>query len=291
MGLFGSSNIGLFDGGDAPVEQLFTTNGTWSCCPGALKIEVIAVGGGGGGNGGGKCNVGANRGNAGGQGGGGGGFVIATLLGAQVPTSACVTIGAAGSGAPITNGNGSGCNGTDGGNTSFGTCLIACGGKAGNNGSGTTRLGGYANATFGGVNGCGGLGGAATINTGTGFARSGNCGGEMVMTCFTPQSNLNGRDGEAGIVSPRGGGAAGAVAKDGSGVAYCGLGGVGYGGFTCCGLTIGGGGQGGNAEACAGTNATSYGGGGGGSAATLSGQSEAAGAGFQGVVKVIQYFR
>jgi hypothetical protein len=291
MGLFGTTNIGLFDGGDAPVEQVFTSNGTWSCCPGALRICVIAVGAGGGGDSGGVSNIAACRANAGGPGGGGGGFVAAALSSAQIPTSACVIIGAAGSGAIANTSAGNGYKGTDGGDTCFGSCLIARGGKAGDTGGVSPRLGGSANVTLnGGINGCAGAGGTATIVTGTGVAIQGNCGGDQIATCWTPQSALSGRDGEAAFLSPRGGGGGGAIGRDNVGNYCCGLGGAAYASFTCCGLSIGGGGAGGNAPDTAGSNATGYGGGGGSSAGSLT-CSAAAGSGGAGVIKVIQYFR
>ena len=273
----------------APVEQTFTASGTWSCCPGTVCIEVIAVGGGGGGNGGGVCNIAGNRANAGGQGGAGGSFVIATLTAGQVPSSTCVIIGAAGSGAAATTTAGYGCAGTKGGDTCFGSCLVAGGGCAGENGNPPPRLGGYSNVTYGGINGCGGKPSVAVITSGTGTATLGNCGGEMVATCYTPQAALSGGGGQGGLISGKGGGGAGAIAKDGFSNLYCGLGGAGAIGFTCCGITLGDGGNGANATDCAGSSATGYGAGGGGSSASLT-CSPAAGNGGAGVLKVIQYF-
>jgi hypothetical protein len=287
------SGIGIIDSffsaPPAPVEQLFTASGTWSCCPGTVCIEVIAVGGGGGGNGGGVCSSIFNNANAGGQGGAGGSFVIATLTGGQVPTSTCVIIGAAGSGAPATTTAGRGCQGTNGGDTCFGSCLVAGGGCAGDNGGTPPRLGGYVRVSYGGVNGCGGKPGVATITTGTGTATVGNCGGEMLATCFTPITELRGRDGDGGLVSGKGGGAGGAIGGNNAGTCCCGAGGNGAIGFTCCGITLGNGGNGAAAPNGAGSNATGYGAGGGGSSGALF-CSPAAGNGGDGVLKVIQYF-
>ena len=286
------SGIGIIDSffsAPAPVEQTFTANGTWTCCSGAVCIQVIAVGGGGGGNGGGVCNIIGNRANAGGQGGAGGSLVIATLSAAQIPTSTCVIVGSAGSGAPATTTAGYGCQGTNGGNTCFGSCLVAGGGCAGENGNPPPRLGGYSNVTYGGINGCGGVPGVATITTGTGTATCGNGGGIMRATCYTPIAEFAGGDGGTSRLSGRGGAGGGAIGRDPSGNYYCGAGGVAYAGFTCCGLCIGGGGAGAAAPNGQGSSATGYGGGGGGSSASTT-CSPSAGNGTPGVLKVIQYF-
>lgn len=272
-----------------PVVQCFTSNGTWSCCTGATCIEVVAIGAGGGGDGGGVCNLIFNKGNAGGPGGAGGSFIIAILSGAQVPASTCVIIGAAGLGAPATNSNGNGCQGTKGGDTCFGSCLVAGGGCPGNNGSPPPRLGGYVVVTYGGINSCGGKPSLATITTGTGTATLGNCGGGMNATCFTPLSALAGQPGESSLVSGRGGGAGGSIMGNNAGVCCCGVGGAGGANFTCCGLTIGGGGAGANAPSCGGFNAIGCGGGGGSSAGSLS-CSAPGGNGGAGIMQVTQFF-
>ena len=287
------SGIGIIDSAATviplPVEQCFTSNGTWSCCAGVVCIQVIAVGGGGGGNGGGVCNNIFNTANAGGQGGAGGSFVIATWSGVQVPTSTCVIIGAAGLGAAATTSAGNGCQGTNGGNTCFGSCLVAGGGCAGDGGQVDARKGGYSRVSYGGVNGCGGKPTVATITTGTGTATLGNCGGEMRATCFTPITELAGKDGDGGLVSGKGGGAGGAIGGNNAATCCCGAGGVGAIGFTCCGITLGNGGAGAAAPGGVGSNATGYGAGGGGSSGDLF-CSPAAGNGGAGILKVIQYF-
>jgi hypothetical protein len=250
---------------------------------------VIAVGGGGGGNGGGVCNNIFNSANAGGQGGAGGSFVIATLTGGQVPTSTCVIVGAAGLGAAATTPTGSGFQGTKGGDTCFGSCLVAGGGCPGNNGGVGLRLGGPSRVSYGGINGCGGKPSVAVITTGTGTATLGNCGGDTFASCWTPITDLKGRDGNANLLSGRGGGAGGAIGGNNAGTCCCGAGGAGAIGFTCCGITLGNGGNGAAAPGGAGSNATGYGAGGGGSSGDLF-CSPAAGNGGAGVLKVIQYF-
>ena len=165
---------------------------------------------------------------------------------------------------------------------------IAGGGCAGDNGNPGVRQGGYSRVFYGGVNGCGGKPGVAIITTGTGTATVGNCGGDMLATCYTPITELKGRDGQNGSLSGRGGGAGGAIGGSPGGCC-CGAGGAGPAGFTCCGLCIGGGGAGAAAPNGQGSSATGYGGGGGGSSASLT-CSPSAGNGTPGVLKVIQYF-
>lgn len=273
----------------SPVEQLFTANGTWSCCSGATCIQVLVIGAGGGGNSGGvdsRVAVSATFINIGGAGGGGGGIALATLSGAQVPASACVIVGSAGSGGQA---NAINCNtgykGTNGGASCFGSCVVANGGISTD--SGVTNGGGFNRAALGGVNNCPGVGGTAVINTGTGTACSGGNGGGMGEQSGISQALLVGgspADVTAGF-RPRGGAGGG-----GQSCCAAGLGGTVRTGTTCCGVCIGASGCGGATENAAGGNGTCYGAGGGGGHAGNSVTAGKGGDGFQGVVKVIQYF-
>ena len=106
-------------GGVASEYQEFTTSGTWTKPAGVTWVFVEAVAGGGGG---GKTTSSAHF-----CGGGGGGAGIQKLFRAsELAASETVTIGAGGAG-----GTGTGANGSDGGNTTFGSHLTALGGKAG----------------------------------------------------------------------------------------------------------------------------------------------------------------
>ena len=53
MGWLGNNLGNANSGATGYVRQVFTSNGTWSCCTGAQRINVIAIGGGGGGYSGG----------------------------------------------------------------------------------------------------------------------------------------------------------------------------------------------------------------------------------------------
>lgn len=291
MALFGSSNVGFNDGGDNPVVDTFTTNGTWSCCPGALQIEVIVVGGGAGGNSGAlDSRVAATntRINIGGAGGGGGGLALAKLVGVQVPSTACIVVGAGGVGGV---GNSVNCTagyvGSNGGNSCFGSCVIACGGIATN--SGATNGGGYNYAALGGVSNCPGIGGTAVINTGTGTVSQGNDGGGMGSQSGISAAELIGNNSENCPVAgfrTQGGGAGG-----GSSCCAAGAGGTSPAGMTLCGICLGQGGAGASTSSQCGGNGSCYGAGGGGGHASNSFVAQKAGCGFQGIVKVIQYFR
>src|SRR5262245_33328021 len=111
--------------------QSFTANGTWTKPAWASAVRVIAVGQGGGG-GGGANRTATNIAAAGGEGGGGGGRMEGIYRAADLPTSVSVSVAAgANGGAGGTSGATTGLPGTTGGNSSFGTYLVAGGGGAG----------------------------------------------------------------------------------------------------------------------------------------------------------------
>jgi hypothetical protein len=100
---------------------------------GNLKyLKVICVGAGGGGGGGSVRNIAARF---GGKGGGGGAIVITQFKASEIPSNVTITTGARGiGGAPTGSTNAFGKPGTNGGNTSFGSLVIAAGGTGGNGG-------------------------------------------------------------------------------------------------------------------------------------------------------------
>jgi hypothetical protein len=255
----------------APVEQTFTTNGTWSCCSGATCIEVIAVGGGGGGRSftpWGEPNPGRS---SGGPGGGAGEVKICTLTSA-FGSSQCVIIGSGGA----ANSNGQ--------SSCFGSLVISTGGLAG---STAVCSSGTGSSTANGGNG-----GAGSPAGGNARACSANLGSGGYKT------ENQGCAGGSATGKPGGGGAGGGSSS--CAFVYLGCGGAGGAGGTICDITLGTGGTGGtNAnDSCmpliAGGNATGYGAGGGGAAASngyiAPSPTPLGGCGSPGVVKVIQYF-
>lgn len=252
----------------APVETLFTNSGTWSCCPGATYIEVIAVGGGAGGRNGGYCVMVNPSRFTGGPGGGAGGVKVCQLN-SGFGSSQCVIIG-----------NGGGAN-TAGGNTCFGSLVIANGGAVGSPPSYAAGVG--QSTASGGIGGntssCGGGAKACAADLGVG-------GGYKLVN--------KGNDGQAVAGTPGAGGAGGGRSLCLYG--YNGCGGAGGAGGTICGITLGTGGNGGtnfDASSCneSGSAGSGYGAGGGGGASNdYVASSKAGGAGQKGVLKVIQYF-
>lgn len=278
---------------DLPVEQTFTSNGTWNCCPGVACIEVIAVGGGGGGAAGGARGIADlarnDRGIGGGAGGGGGAVVLATITGAQLTSSVCVVIGCAGSGGGGVSAPASwpGCNGSpgcNGGNTCFGGFVLARGGKA-------SPVGGCAAVCCDNPPAaCPGQGGTGSIFCGTGtICIGGNGGGQNAQgpSCLDglPAANVS------GTTRAPGAGAGGSMWYC-SGIVYEGCFGDGQPANTVSGLQLGSSGRGGGVTgccACPPANSAGYGAGGAGSAASCLCSAHAAG-GRPGVIKVIQYF-
>lgn len=270
-----------------PVEQLFTSNGTWSCCAGAKCVQVIAVGGGAAGQFvRGCCLPGFSYNQRGGPGGGAGGVVICTLT-SGFGTSQSVVIGSGG-----TSCAGSGCFcSSPGGASCFGTLVIANGGAIG--AASTLTCDFVTCSTI-----SGGVGGNGSSNGGN--AKGGGC---------IPTSNVviyvscnAGDPGQTIIGKPGGGGGGGSTIRRSSGEPLWYTGGVGGAGGSAsciCGIPLGAGGDGNSSSlnfsspaARPGFPGTCYGAGGGGGGAldnNLNANS-CGGSGFQGAVKVIQYF-
>lgn len=109
--------------------RVITSSGTYTPTPGTKKIRVKIVGGGGGG-GGAAANTSAGTASIA-PGGFGGVYGETTLIDATSISSVSVTVGSAGAGV-------TGASGTDGGTSSFGSYIIAPGGKAGGVASSST---------------------------------------------------------------------------------------------------------------------------------------------------------
>jgi len=234
-----------------PVETLFTSNGTWSCCPGAVCVEVIAVGAGGGGGDGSAATITNGETNTGGGGGGAAGVTICTLT-SGFGTSQSIVIGTS-------------ARATNGGASCFGSLVIANGGNAGNNGSKFATTG----TTDGG-------------NGGVGITCTGGKGGNSVAIA----SNNSGCPGAAYAA-----GGGGAISwRNGNNYPFS-SGGAGASSISVCGLTIGPGGDGGNCRTNGSSGSNyGAGGGGGGAGANQTGAAGIGAAGSNGVIKVIQYF-
>lgn len=148
----------------------FTTSGTWTKPAGLKRVVVTCVGAGGGGGSGRTGIASVNR--FGGGGGGGGEFVFRNIAASSLASTVTVTVGTGGTGgASQTLASTNGINGTVGGDTSFGSAVIAKGGNPGLGGSttaGTAGTGGQINAgfpTYGPYALTGAGGSAGTTNT------------------------------------------------------------------------------------------------------------------------------
>lgn len=136
----------------------------------AVRVKVQAAGGGGGG-----APTAASGQNAYGTGGGGGGYAEAFILTDTLASSVTVTVGASGTG-------GAGDGGT-GGNSSFGSLVVANGGGGGITKPSST-LGGYQPGGLGGSGATGDLltsGGGGTSGWGAATLAAGGAGGAAMM--------------------------------------------------------------------------------------------------------------
>lgn len=122
--------------------QEFAASGTWNKPAGITFALVECWAAGGGGGSGARGAASTYRGA--GSGGGGGAYLSKLFDAADLPASVTVTIGLGGAGGAAKVANGSGNDGVNGGNTSFGTILTVYGGGGGLGGVGssTDRPGG-----------------------------------------------------------------------------------------------------------------------------------------------------
>ena len=166
-------------GGSGGGSKVFDANGTWTKPSGGTFVRVQCWGAGAGG---GRMSTfvyqpyffGAG-------GGGGGGYITKDILLSTLPPTVVVTVGTGGVGSVVDG------NGTNGGDSSFGTFEVATGGTGGLSGGAGT------DGNNGGPNPGAGSGGGATKYA------SGPSGGRPGATA------TNGGDGGAGSISGNGG--------------------------------------------------------------------------------------
>lgn len=268
----------------SPLVQVFTVNGTYYKPPLAKVIDVICIGAGGGGCGGANNN---------GSGGGGGAMRRFAFPGASISATVAITV-------PQET-----AQKTIGGNSSFGSYLIAYGG--GTSYAPSTNTGGCAGGGGGGVLGAGGTnpgaaspatspGGAPAFNVGN---NTGGGGAYAILASGGSSAEYGGGGGgganyssgyygQAGGNSAYGGGGGGCWGNNGNGNGGNGGGGAGgtgtggMAGVSCSGSGLGGGGGAPNTAGIGGHGGTPGGGGGGGSTG--------GGLGGRGEVIVITYF-
>lgn len=167
--------------------QEFTSSGTWTKPAEATWVYVEAVGAGGGGGAGSQAS-----------GGGGGGFVSKLFRASELPASATVTIGAGGQGS-VMNSGGRSVPG-NGGNTTFGSFLIAKGGgRGGYNGNYATPAGAAIGGT-GGSEWAAIVAGTSVSLSYSGYA-SANGGGAVVGGINNGGNSVMGGAGGGGISS------------------------------------------------------------------------------------------
>ncbi|HEX2910395.1 MAG TPA: hypothetical protein VH186_06270 [Chloroflexia bacterium] len=187
----------------ATTVKTFTSNGTWICPPGVTTCNAEVWAGGGGG---------AGRTTNGSGGGGGGGAYSRNNCTVTAGTSYNVVVGAGGAA-------GSGATPGHGGNSSFGSLVVAEGGRGVANNTTTGGAGG-ANANGTGdykkSGGLGNTGGTPNANNGGGGGSAGGNNGDGL-----PGSGNTGGGNGSGTL-PGGAGAGGNGAKTGSAVGTAG---------------------------------------------------------------------
>lgn len=272
----------------APIINIYTANDTWTKPTGASNVKVILIGGGSGGS---RSFNGSTT--SAGAGGGGGGYASELFPASILGATETITVGAGGAGASA-----EGTGGDAGGNSSFGSWLIARGGAAGpsggvlpgaagGNGESTGSIGGASSGADGtaAIGGGAGGGGGRSLSAGVGgiggaasrFGAAGGGGGgsSVNIGAVGGAQSYRGTTINGGTAGTTSGGAGGAASDVTANEPTPGAGGGGGGGNS--GGVGGVGGAGGK-----------YGGGGGGGGGG-SGNSGNGGAGAAGIVMVITY--
>jgi hypothetical protein len=228
-------------------SQVFTASGTFTVPANVTAIRVTGIGAGGGGS----ATISATL---GGGGGGAGESCTDVPLNVTAGASITVTVGAKGTGAAT--GQATAQNGTDGGDSSFGSYLVLKGGKGANTGGASGAGGGpngngsRAAATPGGVGGMGtaesathfgGSSGGGGGNTGTG---AGGIGGPApgrlgLAGGAAASSQAGGGSGASSVYGPGGAGGAGGAAGTSAASTSYGAGGGGAGGHATTTLAAG----------------------------------------------------
>lgn len=203
----GGTDLPVWDAANVDV-QVYLASNTWTKPSWALSTSLVhwnVIAPGGGGGSGPKQPSGSAV--SGGAGGGGGERVTGTALASAFSATEAITVGAAGTGgAAVTTNSTNGNAGTNAGNCSIGTKVVARGGKGGE-GGGTGQpgaAGGAGGAVIGGTGQSadpgtvGGSGGAGW----DGWAGGGGCGGPR------DTGNATYEGGSGGSTGPAAGGAA-----------------------------------------------------------------------------------
>lgn len=283
-------------GGGTVDTQDFVSSGTWTKPANAKRVELYCVGAGGGGGSGARGAAGNNH--SGGGGGGAGQLIIAALLASDCSSTETVTIGGGGTGGAAKTANGAGNDGSVGGDTSFGTLVVAKGGNGGFGGiiSGVTAANGGTRITnynrFSAQDQV--SGGASATNSGNAVTPSDhvfmtNRGGGGGTISSTGTDRLPAAGGA--VVSPSGasicagGSAGGSTGASGGGGNFSNvyLVGSGGGGGYC-------GDSGGTVAGGAGGAGGGYGAGGGGGGSSITGANSGAGGdGAGGFLRVVTY--
>lgn len=309
--LLSSQIVSVYNSRISINVRQYTANDTWVKPSNLLFAHIICIGGGAGGSSGAKRPAGTA---SGGGGGGGAGALARRIMSAsEIGASESIIIGAGGvGGAPVTTDNTAQNLGTNGGNTSFGTHVIAAGGRAS---TGTNTRGEItpfnistpSNSRINIQGGAGGNGGASgagvagtVMTTSSPLLSYGGGGGSAISAASPGTQNVGGAGSrifnEAGILSSviAGGTSGGGNGNNGVdnwalhiGLLETTLNTIGYGssgsggGSANDGITYGGNGG----------NGGLYGGGGGGGGACRNGtaQSGAGGNGAQGCLIIYEF--
>ena len=251
--------------------QCFTTNSTWTRCPGTVCIEVVSIGAGGGGRTGQQFSTNPGR-STGGPGGGAGGVSICTLTTGFGGTQSVVI----GTGGPADTAGGASC---------FGALVCAGGGGAG---GALSSAAGVGSSTASG--GGGGAGNAGTSSAGGGAKA---CSDALPYSGNSQIPENSGNDGSTTAGFPGGGGGGGG--RSACAFGWFGCAGLPGSGGTICGITLGSGGTGsasfaGTSDEIGGAGSIPGGGGGGGGTQNFATVVRTGGAGGRGLVQVVQYY-